>query len=154
MRKCLKQRLNDRAVENFLSLYEKHKEHLDAHFVSEICTGEMQKIDARVWELLLCEYFTEQKLDFISPDHGPDFKIQSITGKTIWVEAICPNIQLSKDEKVINYLRRSEEQSEFVEVPEENLDLVITSAMKEKNDKFIKYIKEAVVGEGDIMLIA
>ena len=145
MFKKLNETRNPEAIENFKLLYNKHREKLDSTFVSSICNGDDYAITSREWELLLNEFISSRNLIYESADNGPDFKITSSYSKIIWVEAICPNIQGSKNKKITEYASRIHNSCEFLEVPEEALDLVLTGAMKEKKEKFDEYRKNGVV---------
>jgi hypothetical protein len=61
----------------------------NGHFVSEICSGKMETVAQRVWEMMLAAHFDALGFAMTSPDDGPDLRIEH-DGHIVWAEAICP----------------------------------------------------------------
>ena len=124
--------VHDGLKQYYASLIEKFQqlELADAHFESELTSGDEDKFWQRVWEAILGCHFDELGYRPSSVAEGPDFCIYP-DGKLVWVEAICP--------------RPKDVPPEFIKLPEagevrdvnlpEALTLNWTSALKEKMEK-------------------
>jgi hypothetical protein len=73
---------------------------LDDHFVSELNTGDPEKISQRLWEIIVATYLLRNKNIVMSvhKNEGPDWKIK-IGDKEYYVEATCTGFLKSNNTK-------------------------------------------------------
>jgi hypothetical protein len=122
----------------------------NGHFVSEICSGKMETVAQRVWEMMLAAHFDALGFAMTSPNEGPDLRIGH-DGHIIWIEAICPTpAGIPQD------WMQPLSDGEFVvgDVPHNETLLRWTAAIKEKRDKLAEYQKKGVVRPEDSFVIA
>lgn len=103
----------------------------DSKFDQEFTDGDDGHFYSYLWEMLLASHFKSVGLDMSSDDIGPDFKIQH-SGRTVWVEAICPApTGLPND-----WLQESKPgEVQVRSFPHEQMLLRWTAALKEKKEK-------------------
>jgi type I restriction enzyme S subunit len=124
----------------------------DDGFISKI-TKDPKNIDMLlegVWEMQLASSLTRAGYQPTKKPHGPDFKIE-VEGRSVWIEAIAP----TKGER--GSPDTVPEQSAYgvvSEWPERQLLLRYTSAIKEKMEKQLKYLKAGIIDETDPYVIA
>jgi len=122
----------------------------NAHFVSELASGKKEVVLQRVWEMLLARHLDALGYKISTSDEGPDFRIER-GGKTIWIEAICPEAKGIPQDWL-----EGPKPGEFKvgDVPHKEVLLRWTAAIKEKRDKLEGYRKKGIVRADDIYVIA
>lgn len=120
------------------------------HFVSELSSGKKEAIFQRVWEMMIARHLDALGHKISTSDEGPDFRIEH-EGKTIWIEAICP-----EPKGVPQHYLDSPKPGEFKvgDVPHTEVLLRWTAAIKEKRDKLSEYRKKGIVNDGDAYIVA
>ncbi|MFZ2157883.1 MAG: hypothetical protein WAV72_17415 [Bradyrhizobium sp.] len=122
----------------------------NAHFVSEICSGKINKVTQRVWEMMLAAHFDALGFAMTNADEGPDLRFEH-DGRVIWIEAICPTAAglpaqwmqpLSAGEFIVG------------DVPHNETLLRWTTAIDEKRKKLAEYQKKGLVRPEDSFVIA
>ena len=122
----------------------------NAHFVSELSSGKNEVTLQRVWEMMLARHLVALGYRVTTSDEGPDFRIEH-AGKTIWVEAICPEPKGVPQ----HYLEGPKPGEVKVgDVPHNEVLLRWTAAIKQKCEKLEGYRKKGIVGAGDSYIIA
>ena len=125
------------------------------NFRQEVSSGE-RGLRAHIWESMLYRYFSELGFEFRrdmmlkSGQQGPDFGLLH-DGTTTWVEAIVPEPKGIPDEylrppKVGEFLLRT--------VPHREILLRWTAALKEKREKFQKYVENGIIPANEPTVIA
>jgi hypothetical protein len=122
----------------------------NAHFVSELASGKSEVTLQRVWEMMLARHLDALGYRVTTSAKGPDFRIEH-GGKTIWVEAICP-----EPKGVPQHYLEGPKPGEFKvgDVPHNEVLLRWTAAIKEKCEKLEGYRRAGIVGAGDGYIIA
>lgn len=123
----------------------------DSNFEEQLYGDRREDFFSRLWELRLAEKLQESGLDIRSSPSGPDFTT-SIQNRTIWFEAISPTPSGFQDD--IDYDTSKAYSIRCNEVPHKKILLRITSAIKDKMEKYEKYIAKGIVGTHDINIIA
>lgn len=122
----------------------------NAHFVSEICSGNIDKVAQRVWEMMLAAHLDALGFSMTNADEGPDLRIEH-NGRVIWIEAICPTAA-GLPEKWTRALSTGE----FIvgDVPHNETLLRWTASIDEKRKKLAGYRKKGLVRPEDAYVIA
>ncbi|KUG23120.1 hypothetical protein ASZ90_007047 [hydrocarbon metagenome] len=112
----------------------------DANFTKELCSGLESKYWSRVSEALLAARLRKVGLD-PAPSHGrgPDFFVIE-NGRKIWIEVICPEPTGVPSDWLTSKL------GAVVNFPHEQILLRWTSAIKEKAEKLIGSLDDAIKG--------
>jgi len=151
---------NPNAVQHFGTLLEEYRNSglASPNLDNELMTQEHKKFWSIIWEACLYRHLKSLGFAFDmnkarkSGQNGPDFSVIS-SGKKIWVEAIVPEpIGISEE-----YLRTPSYNPTKLECktePHEKKLLRWTSAIKEKKEKFAKYIRDGVISKNDCTIIA
>jgi uncharacterized protein (DUF4415 family) len=121
----------------------------DVHFDTEIGNG----CDATLWQRI-SEMCVAHKLKSLfypvtSKNDGPDFLIEQENRK-IWIEVVCP----SPRDALAAILTDEKSSSQVYTQLMEKILLRYTAAIKEKKEKFNKYLETEKVGKHDICIIA
>ncbi len=121
----------------------------------EVAAGE-RGLRAHIWEAMLYRHFLELRFEF-RPDEvrkagqrGPDFGLLH-EGATIWVEAIVP----APEGIPAEYLA-TPKVGEFIvkAMPHEQMLLRWTAALKEKHEKFQRYVENGIIAASEPTVIA
>ena len=129
--------------EKFEKLYEKYHPYADSHFPSEV----KKQFHQRTWEMYLGCALIERGIKFTSKDVGPDILIEEF-GKRIWIECIACTKGEGKDR--VPDLQYGVAQN----VPDEEMIIRITSALKNKFEKYQKYVDKGIIKGEDCFNIA
>jgi type I restriction enzyme S subunit len=112
----------------------------------EVIAGE-RGLRAHIWEAMLYRYFSELRFEFRrdmvlkAGQQGPDFGLLH-GGRTIWVEAIVPAPEGIPTE----YLRTPKVGEVILKtVPHQEKLLRWTAALKEKRQKFQRYVENGTI---------
>lgn len=118
---------------HFESLWPAFAPYADSHFLKEL----KLKFHQRTWEMYLCNVLLIKKLPIKSNDEGPDFIVLSSSGKAIlYIECIAPTKGVNADAVAPISSTPFGQPLVLKRVPEENIILRITAALKEKADKY------------------
>lgn len=130
------------------SLWEKFSPYADKDFLVKVRKNEFHQ---RTWEMYLGNVFLEQgfRLESRNQEAGPDLKLVLSDGKIIWVEAIAGDRGEGE-----NYVPERSSYSGSIDGVDDPKVLRITACLKEKKEKFEKYIQDGIVGPQDICVIA
>lgn len=129
---CYKERKN-----KFDKLWEKFKCYADSHFLTQLKTNFHQ----RTWEMYVCNVLLEKKLKIQlkqSKNEGPDFVIDEIA----YIECVAPTkgdptkTDSVPEPLVTNPLDETNHQNLLQKVPEDEIILRITQAIKDKQDQY------------------
>jgi len=123
----------------------------DEDFEGQLYSPNGDNFFSRLWELNLAERLQEGGLDISSSRTGPDFRAL-VDGLVVWFEAVSPKPEgLPKE-----YFCPVEEGAPIkcVTVPFEKILLRVTSAIRDKAEKFGIYIDNGIVNTNDICIIA
>ncbi len=130
----------------------------DSHFIAEFTSGNKQKLVERYWEMLLGVRLLEAGLKPESKNEGPDFMLRTDDGGPIWIEAVCPTAGDGKNRIPgygdDNWSKDKHGRPVVRQVPNEQINLRWTAAIKEKIDKRKKYIDDKKIDENDRYVIA
>ena len=119
----------------------------DPHFEQ----GLDQDPHARLWEMMLAKIIKSEGYEPTSADHGPDFVVEK-DGKRVFIEAICPG---PGDEDNPNSVPSIVYGALIAPaVPEAQIILRICNALDEKKRKYAHYLRQGIVSESDICIIA
>ena len=125
------------------------------NFRQEVSSGE-RGLRAHIWEAMLYRYFSDLGFEFRrdmvlkSGQQGPDFGLL-YDGTTIWVEAIVPEPVGIPAE----YLRTPKLGEVILKtVPHQEKLLRWTAALKEKREKFQRYVENRIILATDPTVIA
>lgn len=132
---------------HILNLWSQFSSLADSNFVGELCNGSDNTFYQRYWEMSLGCRFLDLGLEVKSANLGPDFEL-SVDGKTVWVEAIAPDIGSGKNkvpELIYGQVRS---------VPSNEILLRWTAAIEEKANRRVSYLESGVIDECDPFLIA
>ena len=127
-------------------LWTEYEPYADKDFLPEF----KRRFTQRSWELylgatLLSRGFNLKK----NTTEGPNFEIQSKGGKTLtWIEAIT----VTKGEGIDKVPEMS--YGVVQNIPIDQISLRLSSALKEKHEKYLTYIKNGIVKPGDPYIIA
>ena len=130
--------------EEFEKLYEKYHPYADGHFLSEV----KKQFHQRTWEMYLGCALLDRGISFISEDVGPDILIEG-SGKKIWIECIACT-RGDGDDKVPTLRYDGHVQ----DVPDDEMIIRVASALKNKYEKYKKYVASGIVKEDDCFVIA
>ena len=121
----------------------------------EVTAGE-RGLRAHIWEAMLYRHFSELGFEFRrdkvqkAGQKGPDFGLLH-KGVTIWVEAIVP----APEGIPAEYLRTPKVGEVILKtVPHQEKLLRWTAALKEKRDKFQRYVESGIIPATDPTVIA
>lgn len=131
--------------EIFDDLYKKYHLYADKYFLNQI----KFQFHQRTWEMYLGCALLEKNIIISSNNLGPDFLIKS-EGKKIWIECIaCTKGSENSPDKVPSMIYGAAQS-----VPENEMCLRIASALKEKYLKYQNYLKQQIIKESDVFIIA
>ncbi len=144
------------AKDEISNMYKVYEGYADQNFLYDFSSGDEEKFNQRWWEMYLTVHLINQKLKVInngnSNNGSPDIKI-AFKGKTIWIECISPTRGEEKN-KVPALPVSILSDIKVNKVPWKEVLLRITSAIRDKFEKYQLYLKKAVVSEKDIFIIA
>lgn len=128
-------------------LWERYHELADTNFLTEIRTN----FQARFWEMYLTcallDHAAERGYQVSCPKPGPDILLEH-QGKRCWVEAvIVTNGAPGLADTVV-------EPDPIGKIPEEKLVLRYANAIREKHQKYAKYLGDGTVRKDDGFVIA
>lgn len=119
----------------------------DPHFEQELDRDP----HARLWEMMVAKMLKSEGYEPRSANRGPDFVVER-DGTRVFIEAICPG---PGDEGNPNSVRPIEYGAPIGQVvPVAQIVLRIRSALEEKKRKYVQYLAQGVVSDGDICIIA
>jgi type I restriction enzyme S subunit len=121
----------------------------DKEVEKRLCSENENTYWQQLSEVLLADKLSKAGIQITRETSGPDFLIEH-EGKRIWIEVITPEANGILDEW-INYDSRNDH---AVMRPNNAIILRWTSAIKEKSDKLKKYLRNGLVINGDIYVIA
>lgn len=153
-------------------LWAVYQPHADPHFLTEIRSD----FSARFWEMYLTcallERAAERGYSVTCPKPGPDILLELNRGR-IWIEAVTPtNGQPGKPDSLVEPgfpamwvgdsagkpegMDRPIEETvaESGRIPEEKIVLRYTTAIREKYQKYLCYLREGYVHKNDAYVIA
>lgn len=125
-------------------LWKQYEPYADTNFSSEL----KKQFNQRVWEMYLGSTLLNR--GYILGDHtniGPDFRIPQ-NNKQVWIEAIAIEKGMGKD-RVPDIVY-----GKMIDVPEKEMLLRLTSAIKEKHGKYLSYINDSHIGKNEPFIIA
>ncbi|MBI3250601.1 MAG: hypothetical protein HYZ61_01975 [Candidatus Andersenbacteria bacterium] len=129
--------------QRFEELYKTYEPYADRHFLRQV----KKNFHQRTWEMYLACVFIANGIQISSSNKGPDIKIFK-NGQTIWIECIAP-AQGTGPDRVPNV------QTEGLHsVPEDEMVLRLSAALKEKFIKYQEYLSKGIVAPKDIFIIA
>lgn len=116
----------------------------DNDFLQQLFSPHRHTFHSRMFELSIFQFLIINNCKLLNKNHGPDFRMNYLD-KTIWTEAISPTptgLPSPTDEQGVHHFHHQE------------CLLRITSAFKDKSDKFRHYIANNIVSDSDICIIA
>ncbi len=123
------------------------KSYLDPRFLDEFRNNEPY---SRIWELELARQLIASGLTLDpTQGRGPDFRITLGDGATVWIEAVLA----TPDDDLRRFYKAVLGKGVF-DFPKEKFTLRYTSVLRKKAYKYEEYIKNGIVGEKDIKIIA
>jgi len=128
-----------------ISLWKLYEPYADDHFLDQI----KRDFDARFWEMDLTCCLLGFGFEVHSDKHGPDIKITNLESP-LWIEAIAPNSGKEGLPDSVAELTLGIASS----VPDEQIILRFTSAINEKHSKYLQYLADNIVKEGEPYVIA
>lgn len=129
--------------QRFEELYKIYEPYADRHFLTEV----KKNFHQRTWEMYLACALIANGVRISSSNKGPDIKI-SQGNQTIWIECIAPASGSGPD-------RVPDVQTEGLHsVPEDEMVLRLSAALKEKFTKYQEYLRKGIVAPNDIFIIA
>jgi hypothetical protein len=124
--------------------WNQYEPYADSNFPNEF----KKQFNQRAWELHLGSTLINRGYVLGShTDAGPDIKIP-FEGRNVWVEAIAVEKGDAQD-KVPDI-----EYGKAMDVPEKEMLLRLTAGLREKHQKYLKYLKENLIGQDDPFVIA
>lgn len=129
--------------DKFDALYYKYHLYADRHFLTEV----KKKFHQRTWEMYLACTLLDRGVVFSSEDQGPDILIED-KDKRIWIECIACEKGAGVDR--VPDLHYGVAQN----VPGDEMLIRIASALKEKHEKYKKYLEDGTVSDTDQFVIA
>lgn len=123
------------------------KSYLDPRFLDEFRNNEPY---SRIWELELARQLIASGLTLDpTQGRGPDFRITLGDGVTVWVEAVLA----TPDDDLRRFYKAVLGKGMF-DFPKEKFTLRYTSVLRKKANKYKEYVKNGLVSENDIKIIA
>ncbi len=119
----------------------------DSHFAQELDRDP----HSRLWEMLLARLLRDAGYDPRSSDAGPDFMITQ-NSRRIFIEAICPSAGLPGHPDSVPELNYGAEAAQAV--PIDQMVLRIAAAVREKQLKAQKYLRDGIVNLNDSYVVA
>ena len=135
----------ERARKSCEDMWPDFSEHADPNFLDEFPT----QFNQRWFEMYLTVSFIRNGFNVESKDSGPDIRIV-VDGKPVWIEAACPTSGQADKEDSVPELIPGVAQT----VPFREYALRIRSVLEDKQRKYRKYLKEGIVSENDITIVA
>lgn len=114
--------------------WQKFKPYADSRFESKLDI----EFESTLFEILLGSKLVDSGLELSSKDKGPDFKIE-FEGKTIWMEAVCPDVG-TKVDRVPKQIP-----GDYERIPDEQIILRLRAAIFDKYKKYLDYITKETV---------
>ncbi|AXN31998.1 hypothetical protein [Vibrio coralliilyticus] len=127
-----------------LEFWEKFHPYADTKFLSQI----QKHFGGGYWEMLLVNKMLEQNYFLSSKDNGPDI-CTYIDNNKVFIEAVCPN-KGDGDNEVVLVSPNGAVQP----LHEDPISLRLTSAFAQKNKAFKKYLRDGIVNDSDILIVA
>lgn len=135
----------------------------DSTFIGGFTNGCREQLLERYSEMLFAWHFIQLGFLPTSKNEGPDLLIEH-SGKKVWIEIITPRlkapagctIEAQKAKRAIeDYLAPLQpKEVRTTDIPNEQILLRWTGALKEKKDKLTGYLKNNIVQTEDIYVIA
>lgn len=125
---CIKERR-----EKFEKLWKNFKPYANKHFIAQIKTNFHQ----RSWEMYVGNVLLAKKLSIKSPNEGPDF----IVNENTYIECITPTKGDSDKPNSVPeiFLAKTPEEIQLQDLPEDQMILRITQAVKDKALQYEKW---------------
>lgn len=114
----------------------------ESHILKVFETKEPIKIQQRFWEMYLYDFLKSTDQSVNTQKEGPDFIINNI-----YVEAVCP-----EPNEILSDLNRPTEKAKSV--PNDEFNLKILSALKDKSEKFKLYKTKKIIEKNSTNIIA
>lgn len=144
------------ALEGFWASFEPYA---DANFAESFA----REPNSRFWEMYLTIWLLRQgksvvrRADIVdrARDHGPDIQIIE-GGRNVWIECVTPERgAFGNLDRVVDPMEGAEpmEVRTFT-TPRREVELRVSSALLAKRNVFQNYIRDGIVGEHDIAIIA
>ena len=131
------------------ALWETYKQYGDKNFRQEFARHTHQ----RFWEMYLACHLLEQGKTLVPKDDrdqsGPDILIEE-AGSRIWIEAVAPTSGATDNP---DQVRPMLVDAEVHNVPVGQLLLRVTSQLRDKNAKFLQYLRKGIVAQDDLCII-
>ncbi|MFH4621769.1 hypothetical protein [Vibrio furnissii] len=124
-------------------LWETFQPFSDQHFTEQLAID----FDARFWEMDLTVDLIRQGFDVSCPKPGPDVCL-NVDERRVWIEAIAPKEGEGAD-KVPEVVT-----GEAHAVPNDRIILRYTSAIAEKYNKYLEYLKSEIIAPDEPFVIA
>ncbi|GFK93413.1 hypothetical protein NNJEOMEG_01245 [Fundidesulfovibrio magnetotacticus] len=118
--------------------------HADNDFLPQLFSRQKSQFHSRLFELSLYNLLTINDIKLLPANQGPDFKFK-LHNKTIWIEATSPTP---------SGIPEQDSQSPVRHFYHQECLLRITSAFKDKSEKFKLYIDQDIVSSDDVCIIA
>lgn len=126
------------------AIWKQYEPHADSNFPKEF----KKQFNQRAWELYLGSTLINRGYTLGSHSNaGPDIKITH-KSKNVWVEAIAAEKGDAQD-KVPDI-----EYGKAMDVPEKEMLLRLTAGLREKHQKYLKYLKGDLISQNDPFVIA
>ena len=123
------------------------KNYLDPRFLDEFRNNEPY---SRIWELELARQLIDSGLTLDpTQGRGPDFRITMSDGVIVWIEAVLA----TPDDDLRRFYKAVLGKGMF-DFPKEKFTLRYTSVLRKKANKYEEYVKNGLVSENDIKIIA
>lgn len=149
---------NVRAAENDLTLaarefaenlWAKYYSYADQNFLVEA----RRDFNARFWEMYLTcsllEWAASDRYRIRCPKPGPDILLE-LAGERVWIEAVtATNGDPSQPDSLIE-----PDPNASYTIPEEKIVLRYTNAIREKYQKYLRYLRKGIVSETDAYVVA
>ena len=126
------------------AIWKQYEPYADSNFPNEF----KKQFNQRAWELYLGSTLINRGYTLGSHSNaGPDIKIP-YKSKNVWVEAIAVEKGDAQDKVPdIQY-------GKATDVPEKEMLLRLTAGLREKHQKYLKYLKEGLISQDDPFVIA
>lgn len=125
-------------------IWKQYEPYADSNFPNEFKI----QFSQRAWELHLGSTLLNRGYKLRNHNSaGPDFRI-SYEGKNIWIEAVSVKKGEGQD-KVPNI-----EYGKAIDAPEKEMLFRLTAGLKEKYRKYLSYLKDKIINQNDLFVIA
>ena len=119
----------------------------DPHFERELDRDPY----SRLWEMMLAKILKVEGHEPTSGDSGPDFVVE-MPSRRVFIEAIAPGPGDEANPNSVAPIRYDALMAQ--DIPIAQIVLRVRSALEEKRRKYVQYLAQGIVSEGDICIIA